>query len=205
MNVSEKDIGQALRDDNWTFSNNLIYDMCLRHFEHKNIDIVMAKVCIIGRVYSASIERRTVKREVIASDSFYEDNVAPAVKTSDIHKWLNGLKRFNEVSRQTLPIIIETHSKVVDLFRKISGMNKRSLASKYLHFHLPDLFYIYDSRAVDGLRRILPRFRTKNLFSACDPKYSKFCQKVFWLQQSIEHTFRKRLTPRQLDRLLLKT
>jgi len=38
------------------------------------------------------------------------------------------------------------------LFSKISGLNKRSLASKYLHFHVPELFYISDSRAYDAMR-----------------------------------------------------
>jgi hypothetical protein len=34
-----------------------------------------------------------------------------------------------------------------------SGLNKRSLASKYLHFHVPELFYISDSRAYDDAMR----------------------------------------------------
>jgi hypothetical protein len=65
--------------------------MCSEHFEHKNVGVVIAKVCIIGRTYSASIERRKIKTTKITSDEFYEKVVAPAIINSDIDKWLSCL------------------------------------------------------------------------------------------------------------------
>ncbi len=203
MNIHKKEIAKALKENNWSFFNNLIYKMCSKHFEHKNVDVVMAKVCIIGRTYSASIERRKTKTTKITSDDFYEKVVAPAIIDSDIDKWLSRLKRYKEISEKSLTGILEVHLKVMKLFRRISEMNNRSLASKYLHFHLPDLFYIYDSRAVKGLGLTLPGFRVKDKLDGYDEKYSMFCQKLFYLQEKIGERFSKKLTTRQLDRLLL--
>ncbi len=203
MNINKKEITQVLKENNWAFFNSLLYKMCSEYFEHKNVDVVMAKVCIIGRAYSASIERRKIKDKKITSDGYYEKIVAPAIIGSDIDKWLSCLKRFKTISEENLPDILKTHLKVMKLFNRISGMDKRSLASKYLHFHLPDLFYIYDSRAVKGLRLILPNFRVKNKLNGYDEEYSKFCQKLFYLQEKIGGRFGKKLTTRQLDRLLL--
>jgi hypothetical protein len=203
MNINKKEITSVLKENNWAFFNSLLYKMCSEHFEHKNVDVVMAKVCIIGRAYSVSIERRKIKGKKITSDGYYEKIVAPAIIDSDIDKWLSFLKRFKTISEENLPDILKTHLKVMKLFNRISGMDKRSLTSKYLHFHLPDLFYIYDSRAVKGLRLVLPGFRVKNKLNGYDEEYSKFCQKLFYLQEKIGGRFGKKLTTRQLDRLLL--
>ena len=203
MNINKKEITQVLKENNWAFFNSMLYKMCSEYFEHKNVDVVMAKVCIIGRTYSAAIERRKIKGKKITSDGYYEKIVAPAIIDSDIDKWLSCLKKFKSISEENLPDILKTHLKVMKLFSRISGMNKRSLASKYLHFHLPNLFYIYDSRAVKGLRLILPDFRVKNKLNGYDKEYSKFCQKLFYLQEKIGGRFGKKLTTRQLDRLLL--
>ncbi len=148
MNIHKKEITQVLKENNWAFFNSLLYKMCSEHFEHKNVDVVMAKVCIIGRAYSASIERRKIKGKKITSEVYYEKIVAPAIIGSDIDKWLSCLKRFKAISEENLPDILKTHLKVMKLFKRISGMDKRSLAAKYLHFHLPDLFYIYLHRLI---------------------------------------------------------
>jgi len=203
MNIHKKEITQVYEEDKWAFFNNLLYEMCSKHFEHKNVDVVMAKVCIIGRAYSASIERRKIEGDKITTDELYEKEVGPQIKKSDIDKWLSSLKIYKEISEENLPYILNTHLKVMNLFKKISGMENRSLASKYLHFHLPDLFYIYDSIAVKSLRLILPGFRIKNELNGYDEEYSNFCQKLFYLQKKIEERFGEKLTTRQLDRLLL--
>ena len=203
IRISQKDIDRALKDNNWTWFNSKLYQLCSKNFQHKTADVVMAKICIIGRTYSASIERRKIKLNKTPTDDFYEKIVAPVIIRSHIDKWLSSVKRYKTINKNRLPCIMEIHSNLMKVFKKISGMDKRSLASKYLHFHLPSLFYIYDSRAVKGLRTILPNFRVGNDFVKCDPEYSKFCHKLFYLQEAIKEEYNKILTPRQLDRLLL--
>jgi hypothetical protein len=45
----------------------------------------------------------------------------------------------------------------MDLFAAITQREKRSLASKYLHFHVPHVFYLYDSRARRAITKVVPR------------------------------------------------
>jgi len=203
MKITKKDIDSVVADDNWAFMNRILYRMCSNNREHRNVSIVIAKGCLIGRSYSASIERRKTKARKRSSDDFYEKRVAPVIIKSDIDEWISDFQGHRTINEQNLGNVISTHSKVMKLFKKISGMDKRSLASKYLHFHLPNLFYIYDSRAVKGLRAILPRHKTRNTFTNCDDEYSKFCQKLFFLQNEIRKEYGQNLTTRQLDRLLL--
>ena len=203
MNINEDEIKAAQKDNNWVFSNNILYEMCKKNPTHTDIPVIMGKIYLIGRAYSASIERRKGKEEKDGTDIFYENKVAPQIKKSNIDEWLDELRLDKSINEKNMGKIIKTHSKVMKLFNEISGMNKRSLASKYLHFHLPELFYIYDSRAVEGFRVILPSFRIKDNYSSCDKEYSKFFQKMYYLHSEIKEEYDLDLNTRQLDKLLL--
>ena len=101
--------------------------------------------------------------------------------------------------------MVAVHGRLTALFRQISELNKRSLASKYLHFHVPGLFFIYDSRAVEAMREfsdVLPR--AVRLQAPGDSEYSKFVQKASALVQLCEREYGLSLSPRQVDNLLLK-
>lgn len=203
MNINQRDIDSVVKDNDWTFMNKILYQMCSRYPTHTDYSIIMAKVCIIGRSYSASIERRKTNPKKSGSNDFYGKIVAPQMSKSNIDKWINDLRRFRVINKQNLLEMVNIHFKVMKLLNKISGMNKRSLASKYLHFHLPNLFYIYDSRAVKGLSNISPNLRIKDISKVYDKEYYKFFLKLFSLQKEIEKKYNKKLSPRQLDRLLL--
>ncbi len=136
----------------WNLSNEILYEMCRKYPHHKNDEEIIAKVLIIGRVYSAAIERR--KQVNNTSGLFYLKEVAPAIRKSNIDKWLDNIRDFERPTFDNCIHIIAVHKRVTDLFEKISGLGKRSLASKYLHFHFPSLFFIYDSRSSNSLRKI---------------------------------------------------
>lgn len=96
------------------------------------------------------------------------------------------------------------HRNTTQLFSSISGLDKRSLASKYLHFHVPKLFYIYDSRAVGGiqiLKSIVGRARRSDVIA--DNEYRKFTEKCFSLRRHLMEVYNADLSLRQLDNLLL--
>ncbi len=135
----------------WDFSNKILYEMCHKNFEHKRIDIVIGKVLMIGRIYSAAIERRKNKGSE-KNDQFYVNMVGPKFKNSKIDFYLNNLKKINKLSENTILEILETHLYLTNLINDLTEQNKRSFASKYLHFHLPELYFIYDTRAVKALR-----------------------------------------------------
>jgi len=164
---------------------------------------VIAKVWVIGRSYAAAIERGRDKPE--ENDDFYVDRVATQIVASAIDQWLQQLVPFSHPNNQSLPHILRIHAQVTALFSQISGMNKRSLASKYLHFHLPHLFYIFDSRAVEGMRKLSGLVgRVLGTPPDADLEYGKFAQKCLRLQNHATQAYGITMLPRGLDNLLLR-
>jgi len=93
----------------------------------------------------------------------------------------------------------------MDLFASISGHNNRSLASKYLHFHQPKVFFIYDSRARNAITEYCPKLNkiedinTKEF----DKEYKDFVRKCVWLRGHIKSLYGLSLKPREIDNFLL--
>ena len=79
----------------------------------------------------------------------------------------------------------------------------RSLASKYLHFHRPELFLIYDSRAAEAIGRVDMARPKRTISPNGDAEYAKFVNAVLALSGHIQSDFGVVLNPRQIDRLLL--
>ncbi len=119
------------------------------------------------------------------------------------------LKNKTEISENNISKILETHYQLTSDIKKITELKKRSLSSKYLHFHLPNLFFIYDSRVVKGLKRFyknVPKEHSYFLdFKKIDNEYSKFFLKCFDLKNKINKEYNIDLTNRQLDNLLIET
>src|SRR5471032_964744 len=194
----------AMTPTPWDFSNRLLYDLCAYHPAHVSSGEVLAKVLLIGRAYSAAIERRKNKAYEDKNDDFYVNVVAPAIQSSQIDSWLKDARKAIPGTQAGFDTLVEIHSKVTTLFSDISGLEKRSLASKYLHFHVPKLFYIFDSRAVEAMRKfssIVPR--ASHTEGSGDNEYRKFAEKCTYLAQICEQTFGLSLLPRQVDNLLL--
>lgn len=138
------------------------------------------------------------------NDNFYVDTVAPTIIQSEIDAWIGNVPQHEFANAELLDLIVVTHAKVTSLFNKISGLEKRSLASKYLHFHRPGYFYIYDSRAVEAMRNLSPIVgRASSSGNKGDNEYRKFAEKCTRLQTFIKRDFGIVLSPRQIDKLLL--
>jgi hypothetical protein len=207
MEIDTDEIQRATSTDLdvWKLGNSVLYQLCQDHPGHENIDDIVAKVWLIGRSYAAAIERRDPGFDGgIPNDKFYEKVVAPRMRDPAIDKRLDALREFDAISQENVAAVVSTHGYLARLFHHITGKQKRSLASKYLHFHLPNHFYLYDSRAVVGLRTL---GRTKPAKGArptdCDTEYARFALAMLALQDEIERLHGKRLHPRELDRLLL--
>ncbi|VVA44483.1 conserved hypothetical protein [Candidatus Roizmanbacteria bacterium] len=189
------------KKNSWTLGNEVLYRLCREHPLHKLDDEIGAKIWLIGRAYSVSIERRKIKTSI--NDDYYNDRVIPKIKKSNIDKWIKDCK-----IEKTKDSSLRAHKKVTDLFKDISGLEKRSLASKYLHFHLPDLFFIYDSRAVHGISVLLKELNLKNKGkkidnSLYDKGYSSFFNKCLKAKGEIIKQFKLNLKCRELDTLLI--
>jgi hypothetical protein len=199
-------VKKGLKKTDWDFSNNILYKLCADHPRHKRDYIIMAKVMLIGRAYSAAIERG---REANggSGDKFYKNKVAGKIRNSDIDKWFSELgegKKDKRSRNEQIALELEIHMNVMKLFNKISKLDKRSLAAKYLHFHFPDRFYIFDSRAQNAVSKLtepigrsLPRLRKH------DNVYARFCYRCEVLNNRIASLVGRRLSPRELDKVLL--
>ena len=201
--ISKRIVANSLKPTIWDTGNKVLYDLCSKYPSHDSDDEIIAKVWLVGRSYAAAIERRNPSEEV--GDGFYINHVAPKIRKSKIDKWLKSIKRHKKLTKENFQEIMATHKRVTDLFSDISGMEKRSLASKYLHFHNPSLFYIYDSRACRGLSKLSDitgrASRAKDL--EADNEYRKFAEKCLSVRRYIENKFDVFLSPRQIDNVLL--
>ncbi|HDM8146185.1 TPA: hypothetical protein P0E33_005056 [Vibrio harveyi] len=196
------EVKQAMSPSEWDFANSILYKMCSEHPNH-DPEKAFAKIWLIGRTYSAAIERRT---DGTSYDDFYVEKVKPILAEHDIDSWFPALALYEEVTNENIEKIIFAHKLLVDIFHEISAQNKRSLASKYLHFHFPNLFYIYDSRAKSGIKIYQDQIGHVNRFSnVCDKEYELFFLKCHQLRKHIKNTYSLDLTPRQIDNLLLRS
>lgn len=191
----EECITSAQNPTLWTLSNKVLYDFCQENPDHKNKETSIAKVLLIGRVYAASVERGNKPRDIVVdNDDFYTKHVARRM-TTGMDKAMAPLKALNSqhVGYENLEKILTAHAEVNKIFK--FEKNKPSLASKYLHFHFPELFFIYDSRARKGLG--LLGYSNK----LC---YKTFCSECLRLGNDIKlHYPSLDLSPRHMDNILL--
>jgi hypothetical protein len=197
-------INRAFNYDNGGLLNMVLYDLCKKHPTHKSKEEIRAKIILIGRSYAAAIERRKIKRGRNSGDRFFTNIVVPEIRKSDIDKWLKSLSELRRPTPSNAEKILAVHGKVLNLFYKITKMEKRSLASKYLHFHYPRLFFLYDSRAVRSIRDLTaPLGRASNLNNNIDKEYGRFYMRCLGLQRYIKTECGVYMNPRQIDNLLL--
>jgi hypothetical protein len=204
--VTKDDVDYAKGPRLGDFGNGVLYSLCENHPKHGCADVIIAKVWLIGRAYAAAIERR--KNAEDTSDDFYEVTVATKMKESKIDQWLASLPVQLADSWRELGQVVAVHKQLTGLFLKMTGLEKRSLASKYLHFHRPDLFFIYDTRAKGAVAKAKVAQSIKCIATIecenADAEYLTFVRHCQWLTCDIEQRFGEHLAPRQIDKILLR-
>jgi len=182
----------------WHSSNDVLYKFCRKHPYHTDARITVAKILLIGRVCAVAIERR--KPEIVEqNDDFYRRRVAPIVMRSAVDRWIEESKTQKPMTPESFEILVEAHARTTELFTKISGLEKRSLASKYLHFHVPWLFFIYDARAIAGMRTVMDVVgRATRYADSRDSQYRSFAEKCVRLTLHCKAEFGVVLQPREL-------
>lgn len=193
--------------DPWAVSDQLLYDLCKKYPDHRDPKGVTAKMLLIGRAYAATAERGRSAGSAAKSsnDDFYTHDLPHSLRASDLDAILATLGRLSRITEENAPEIIRAHTVLMNVLRGLTGINKRSLASKYLHFHQPDLFFILDSRAQGTMRLVSARVRQRANVPAFsgDPQYVAFVRSALSLREELERRFGVPLTPRHLDRILL--
>lgn len=133
----------------WELSDKVLYDMCRDHPLHNDPKEIIMKTLLIGRVYSVQLERRKNKDNLLG-DRFYEDKVIKTFLESGVDEKLSRLTSKN-LSPESFDEIFHIHKFLMDKIHPITDLYKRSFCSKYLHFHKPELFFLYDSRLRQSL------------------------------------------------------
>lgn len=190
----------------WGFGNDVLYQMCANNPGHIVEDVILGKIWLIGRSYAAAIERRK-RADSYSGDDFYHYAVAPKMLSigPKLDELIGKLKKNKERIIDHVPDILFTHKFLMDAFMEITGLEKRSLASKYLHFHCPDLFFIYDSRARSAINKYVKKPDKRFLESVkdCDPEYGDFVCRMIELQMYLQDKVGSLETPRNMDTFLL--
>jgi hypothetical protein len=210
LTLTREDFYACTQDDDWTFGKNILYDMCNKNPSHNENGVIIGKLWIIGRTYAAALERRKNVTETPAGDNFYTNKVAPKMFASrnELDEKINKLYLHNQVNEENIPEILNTHQFLTTIFESLTKLKKRSLASKYLHFHIPQLFFIYDSRAIETARKIAKSLPNKSniILSNCnyDSEYFELVKICFELQKYAYDEYQLRLSPLNIDNLLTK-
>ena len=191
--------------ERWGFHNMILYRMCSEHPNHDQADEIVGKICLIGRSYAAALERRRNATE--PGDQFYYDKVAPKMLSigPELDKRISRLKSSANSIGEDIELVLSTHKFLTDAFVELTGLEKRSLASKYLHFHCPEKFFIYDSRARQAIGKIVTRPDKKRYgdLSNYDPEYTDYVIRMLELHEYLHEKLGDEETPRRMDSFLL--
>ena len=208
MKVKRSDFAKAVDDDSdpWVISDLVLYGLCSTYPDHRNAKAVSAKMLLIGRAYAAAAERGRSKGEnpQTSNDDFYTKQLPSALRGSQLDRIIEDIRSFERIDVENAHQVLRAHTELMRVLRQLTGMEKRSLASKYLHFHLPSLFFIYDSRACQALRSVSGRHTERSaLRGSADPEYMRFVSRALRFRDDLRSQFGEILTPRQVDRVLL--
>lgn len=206
--------GMDIPDDPWQFGNDILYGMCRENPLHTNSDVIAGKLWLIGRSYAAALERRKTN-DGYNTEGFYKMAIPILQKEIEgkIDEHISRLTVLEKPSDENIGTVLCAHSLLVNVFHMMTNLQKRSLASKYLHFHCPHLFFIYDSRSSSKIKQYIrkdsKRLKRGFVCDACgahfepDAEYADFCIRALELQRYVEKEKGRLLTPREIDNLLL--
>jgi hypothetical protein len=167
-----------------------LYELCFMHRHHFQDDIVADKLRMIVRVCAD---------QGLRVKNFSSELVAHLLGRSGIDRWFASLATAEHLDPA---LVFELHKRVMDVFGDLPEAQARSLASKYLHYHFPELIFIYDegleTAAIDlgkGECGYLAR-------SEHDPIYGAFFACCRKLSDKLSALAGHRLSPRDLDLVL---
>jgi hypothetical protein len=202
MRITQELVKVARAESKWDIGNEVLYRLCETYPSHDNEAEIVAKIWLIGRSYAAAIERGVESKR---GQDFYIDQVAPMIRKANIDSWLIELKQHGQLNDESLPTVLEAHLELTELFKSLTKRNKRSLASKYLHFHFRNLFIIYDSRVTKACSEIIGgTWRVGRYRGSADNEYRKVVQKCLKIREVIQEKYGVILKPREIDKLLLE-
>ncbi len=182
----------------WKLANCILYKMCEDNPLHEDDDIISSKVLLIGRAYAAAVERQ--HKGIPTGDKYYYEKVAPKIKGLNIDESIAEINSGVSI-KDSKNLIIKLHS-VLSGFGGDDEKARTSFASKYLHFHCPDKFFIYDERVKKVISRYVKRIECEFVDTCKNKDYQIFFNKALAIQDLIIE-MNYSCSPRKLDDFLL--
>ncbi len=188
--------------------NSMLYEAVSAQPSNSDKRQIIGKLMLIGRTYSASVERRKtqghIKDERQALEVIIE--AAQAIAASRCSALLDNIGMNEKLTHESLPKVVTIHLELCQALAKANNRENSSLASKYLHFHRPDFFPIVDSYVREGWSWIMEElgqsYKGWRVFGKVN-RYGDWCTRVLDLQKSIESCHENAVSLRQIDNYLL--
>ena len=198
-------IEQAICTDAWDWGAQIsyLYSLCRKYPKHKEPDQVEAKVWRIGRLYRNVNVRRDKSIGIPEDDFDYSKVVTAFLSHPEIDGMIDDLRLYGIDDRGTLHESLLLHNYMIEIILKKTGTEERALVSKYLHFHLPRIFFIYDNRTDFVARKLLFSFKNNDAPSSVDESYNQFAENCMALRALINAKTGMLLDPREIDKVLL--
>lgn len=182
-------------DDLWNWGNEILYRMCREEPKHTKLDVIAGKVRLIVGDAIPWVEREAGFRK-----GFYADVIAPTFKESEIDEWVASLHSMARVTMENVADVLRVHQLVAGLFD--FAANNITIPSKYLHFHLPNAYFILDSLSDEQIRQRLEG-RDVTVPKEFDTPYAEFVYLCLWYRDNVlEPALGREVTPRELDQHL---
>jgi hypothetical protein len=187
------------------YMNHILYAMCQEQPGHDDVEIVRGKIELIGRAYSAAPSRG------VTIEGFYR-GLADAVVANGacIDAAIAQARRTRRINWEALPKVVDGHRTLSDVIitfirdnrdgNSDRGLGHRdSFSSKYLHFHVPGMFPILDSRVEKALRRRRHAkvYTNRSGRVGVSGRYAAFCR--HFLSYAEARHDPERWTPRSVD------
>lgn len=208
MGPSVKQYKAACRtyEANYAALNQVLYDLCRQHPDHKRRDAINAKLWVIARTYATGIERHI--RTIGSQGSSLTQLAAHFWQhRREVDACLSKLRGVREpLSPAKLTVILAAHGRLLQIVqpRLRRRASPRSFISKYLHFHCPSV-PIYDGITAAMLRRLYPWRRDLAICEVprhADQEYTRFVLR-FWQYYQVMRKKRQKVSAKLIDESLL--
>lgn len=167
-----------------------LYDLCFIQRDHLRDEVVSDKLRMMMRLYA---------EQGLLPGGFSLEAASHALRRSCVDCWFSAVATAECLDT---PLILALHKRVMNLFPELQDTEARALASRYLHFHFPELFFIHDSR-VEAVALVLTRGEGGFLaMDEYDPVYGRYFASCLRLTALLEPLVGRRPSPRELDRVL---
>lgn len=188
--------------------NKMLYDAVITHPSNSDPSAIIGKLLLIGRTYSASVERRKTNGEVKDERQALEVVIAAAeaIARSKCAQMLDGFALDQRLTSESLSEVVAIHRELCDALQLANNRENSSLASKYLHFHRPGLFPIVDSYVREGwswvMEELEQSYRGWRTFGQVS-RYQDWCIRILILRDLLEKHTQQPISLRQVDNYLL--